>query len=95
MNLLFVPIQCFLQKIAVKNKSHVVPDKKENVRNTKIDDVPDQYKPVFKCLMSGVTNTDEISQKLKIPGQDLSLIITEMEFMGLVKALSGGNFKII
>ncbi len=83
------------EKIAVKNKSHVVPDKKENIRNTKIDDVPDQYKPVFKCLMSGVTNTDEISQKLKIPGQDLSLILTEMEFMGLVKALSGGNFKII
>ena len=58
-------------------------------------DLPENLKLVYDSLKKGKKHIDDISSEVNIKMKDLLPILTELELMGMVKALSGRMYEII
>ena len=80
--------------ISEKSAKNNLLEVQESSKSLEID-LPENLKLVYDSLKKGKKHIDDISSEVNIKMKDLLPILTELELMGMVKALSGRMYEII
>ena len=80
--------------ISEKSTRNNLLEVQESSQSLEID-LPENLKLVYDSLKKGKKHIDDISSEVNIKMKDLLPILTELELMGMVKALSGRMYEII
>ena len=80
--------------ISEKSTRNNLLEVQESSKSLEID-LPENLKLVYDSLKKGKKHIDDISSEVNIKMKDLLPILTELELMGMVKALSGRMYEII